>query len=145
MLSRPAGADTVAANRVGREQMSENPVRNNISALSGALGAEIHGVDLSSLDDAQKSAIRDAFHDHLVLVFRDQDLSVEQHIAFGRRFGELHIHPASADYQNSGNLPPEILLIHADENTYRVAGDKWHTDVSCDPEPPRNPEWSPCR
>lgn len=108
----------------------------NIQPLTPMIGAQISGVDIGNLTDTQFQQIRKAFLDHLVLFFHDQDISVQQHIAFGKRFGSLHIHPANNDYSESNNLPDEILPIHADENTHRVAGDKWHSDVSCDAEPP---------
>ncbi len=101
--------------------------------LGPVVGAEITGVDLSrSLSEAQVSAIRDAWLEHQVIFFRDQNLTIEQHIAFGRRFGELHIHPNVPSHPEH----PEVLVIHADENSKRVAGHGWHTDVSCDLEPP---------
>jgi taurine dioxygenase len=60
-------------------------------------------------------------------------MSIEQHKEFGRRFGPLHTHPnapiAFPDH-------PEILVIKADEKSRHVAGEEWHTDVSCDLEPP---------
>ncbi|MGO9604337.1 MAG: TauD/TfdA dioxygenase family protein [Candidatus Binataceae bacterium] len=65
--------------------------------------------------------------------FRDQRLTPEQHKALGRRFGQLHIHPAPL-----GTLEghPEIVLIKSDKDSKRIAGDSWHSDVSCDAEPP---------
>ena len=55
--------------------MSETLTDLDIRPLSDALGAEIHGVDLSQpLDDATVAAIKDAWHEHIVLLFRDQDL-----------------------------------------------------------------------
>src|SRR5260370_21161697 len=69
---------------------------------------------------------------NLVIFSRDQEPSHEQHKAFGRRFGELHLHPTST--RNGDH--PEILVIKADENSKHVAGEEWHSDVSCDPEPP---------
>jgi taurine dioxygenase len=104
-----------------------------VRKLSPVIGAEIHGVDLSQpLSNRQAEEIHDAWMDNLVIFFRDQTLTVEQHLDFGRRFGELHIHPAA-------HLPdqhPEILVIKADEKSKHVAGEEWHTDVSCDAEPP---------
>jgi taurine dioxygenase len=97
-------------------------------------GAEIHGVDLARpLDDATFAEIEKALVEHTVIFFRDQTLTPEQHKALGRRFGELHIHPAYPDL-----LPghPEIMIIRADETSKRIAGEAWHSDVSCDPEPP---------
>jgi alpha-ketoglutarate-dependent taurine dioxygenase len=105
-----------------------------IRKLTPHIGAEIHGIDLSRpLDDAGFAAVHGALMDHSVIFFRDQDITVDQQKEFGRRFGELHIHPA-APGALAGH--PEILVIHADEKSKRVAGEEWHSDVSCDPEPP---------
>ena len=105
-----------------------------ITKLSPSIGAIVDGVDLSvPLDDDTFAAVGDALTDNLVIFFRDQHLTVDQHKAFGRRFGELHVHPNARK-----EVPdhPEILVIQADENSKHVAGEDWHSDVSCDPEPP---------
>ena len=61
-----------------------------ITPVSGALGAEISGVNLSeNLSDETIQEIRQALLDYLVIFFRDQELTAEQHLAFARRFGEL--------------------------------------------------------
>jgi taurine dioxygenase len=97
-------------------------------------GAEILGVDLSRpLDDARIDALRSALAEHCVLFFRDQKMTPEQQKAFGRRFGELHLHPA---WPRLLEGHPEIMEIYADADSKRVAGEDWHSDVSCDPEPP---------
>lgn len=105
-----------------------------VRTLTPTIGAEIFGVDLGGgISNLQFQEIHDALLKHLVIFFRDQTLTPEQHKDFGRRFGKLHIHPAS------NNVPPdhpEILIIKADEKSKRVAGEVWHSDVSCDPEPP---------
>ena len=63
-----------------------------------SIGAEIFGVDLSKpLGNQQFQEVHDALMDRLVIFFRNQKLSVEQHMDFGRRFGKLHRHPASPD------------------------------------------------
>jgi taurine dioxygenase len=98
------------------------------------LGAEIHGVDLSQpLGNQQFQEIHDALMDNLIVFFRDQHISVDQHIAFGRRFGEPIVHPAAsstiADH-------PEIRVVKSDENTVVATGEVWHSDLSCQPEPP---------
>ena len=101
--------------------------------LTPHLGAEISGVDLSpDLSDEEIADIRRALLDHQVIFFRDQELDFETHKAFGRRFGELHVHPAAP----APDGHPELLVIHADESSKRAAGQGWHTDVSCDAEPP---------
>ena len=105
-----------------------------IRKLTPTIGAEILGVDLSApLSNSEFDAVHQALLDNLVVFFRDQTLTVEQHKAFGRRFGELHIHP-NAPKPIEGH--PEILVVKGDENSKRVAGEVWHSDVSCDPEPP---------
>jgi taurine dioxygenase len=117
--------------------------RVKIEPLSPNIGAEIHGVDLARLDDVTFDRIHDAFLRHQVLFFRDQELTREQHLAFGRRFGELHIHPAAP----SPDGYPAIMRVHADAASTAdldqltagkraVAGNFWHSDVSCDFEPP---------
>lgn len=97
------------------------------------VGAEIRGVDLrEELDESTITAVRQALLDHHVIFFRNQDIDHDQHIRFGRYFGDLHIHPAA----EKPDKYPELLRIHADENSRGVAGQGWHSDVSCDPEPP---------
>jgi taurine dioxygenase len=105
-----------------------------VAPLTPNIGAEIHGVDLAQpLDERTFKEIHDALIEHQVIFFRDQVLTPEQHKAFGRRFGELHVHPAAPGLVEGH---PEILVIKADEKSKRVAGEEWHSDVSCDPEPP---------
>jgi taurine dioxygenase len=76
--------------------------------------------------------IHDALMAHQVLFFRDQEMTLEEHMAFGRLFGELHIHPTGGKTEGHA----EVLTIHADAKSKVVAGMKWHTDVSCDRDPP---------
>lgn len=103
--------------------------------ISGSLGAEIHGVDLAGeLDDKTVAEIKQALLDNLVIFFRDQDITPDQQIAFGRRFGELHIHPFIP------SLPghPEIIRLWAesgDEDNLRLAN-AWHPDLSYTNDPP---------
>lgn len=107
-----------------------------IEAITPSVGAEIRGIDLrTQLCDADVvSAIKQAFLDHHVLVFRDQDLTRDQHKDFGRLFGPLHIHPTQRgdDYQGDR----EVFPIEADETTVLNNGGLWHSDVSCDEMPP---------
>jgi taurine dioxygenase len=104
-----------------------------VHPVSPRIGAEISGVDLTQpLGEDVFSEIHDAFLEHQVIFFRDQEITLEQHKAFGRMFGELHIHPAAPSPQGH----PEILVIHADETSRFVAGNGWHSDVSCEEEPP---------
>jgi taurine dioxygenase len=105
-----------------------------VRKVTPSIGAEIYGIDLSKpLDDRQVDEVHDALHNHLVIFFRDQTPSVEQHKEFGLRFGRLHKHP-SAPALIAGH--PEVYVIKADETSTWVAGEDWHSDVSCDAEPP---------
>lgn len=105
-----------------------------VSPVSPALGAEVHGIDLSEpLSDDAVDDIRAAFLEYLVLFFRDQNLTREQHVAFGRRFGQLIRHPyveaVAPEY-------PEIIpVIKAAEDAGANFGGEWHTDVSFLEEP----------
>jgi taurine dioxygenase len=105
----------------------------DVMPLTPTLGAEIGGVDLSQpLGNHQFKEVHDALMQHQVIFFRDQEMTLEQHKAFGRLFGQLHVHPSAPSPEGH----PEILRIHADETSKQVAGHRWHSDVSCDPEPP---------
>jgi taurine dioxygenase len=105
-----------------------------VDKLTPLVGAEIRGVDLSRpLDERTFKEIHAALVDNGVIFFRDQHLTPDQQKGFGRLFGELHVHPAAPSLL-AGH--PEILVIHADESSKHVAGENWHSDVSCDPEPP---------
>lgn len=104
-----------------------------VRKLTPIIGAEIQGVDLARpLSIETQGEIERALAENLVIFFRDQEMTPREHIAFGRRFGELHLHPAAP--HEPGH--PELMIIAADENSSRANGEAWHTDVSCDPEPP---------
>ena len=104
-----------------------------VDKLTPIIGAEIDGVDLSQpLGNRQLDELHRALAENLVIFFRDQHLSEDQHLAFGRLFGDLHIHPAAP----SAPGKPELMIIHADKDSPRANGEGWHSDVSCDVEPP---------
>jgi len=103
-----------------------------IIPLTARIGAEIHGVDLSRPSAGQLTAIADALAAHQVVFFRDQHLDHDAHKAFGRAFGELAIHPGVAGLADH----PEIVAIHADADSKFVAGEDWHSDLTCNAAPP---------
>src|ERR1051325_6506076 len=102
-----------------------------IAKLTPAIGAEISGVDLGHLSNAEASALHDALMAHQVIFFRDQRMSIEQHKALGRLFGELLVHPA-ARAEVEGH--PEIRVVHADETTKIATGEVGPSDRSCKPQ-----------
>jgi len=104
-----------------------------VDRLTPVIGAEISGVDLvGPLPEETMEEIRRALAENLVVFFRDQRMSPAQHLAFGRCFGELHVHPAAPHVAGM----PELMVIRADASSTRANGEGWHTDVSCDEEPP---------
>lgn len=103
-----------------------------VKPISGALGAEIEGVDLSKdLSNETFDDIHQAFLDHIVIFFRDQNLTHEQHKAFGRRFGTLNIHP----YVKGMDGHPEIMQIIKEPEDRINFGGGWHSDMSFLEEP----------
>jgi taurine dioxygenase len=106
-----------------------------IIPITPLIGAEIKNIDLKdNLTEVSVKKLRSAFLEHSVLFFRDQNLSIDEQKIFGKYFGDLHIHPARDRNGIEGH--PEILYINAGPDTSRVNGDDWHSDVSCDQEPP---------
>ena len=98
-----------------------------IRRTSGALGAEISGVDLSgSLADDTVAAIRQALVEHQVIFFRDQELTPAQQAAFGARFGPLNIHPYVAGMAGQ----PEVMEIIKEPSDKINFGGGWHSDMS---------------
>ena len=104
-----------------------------IYPVTPVIGAEILGIDLDKpLDEDTFQIIHEALITYQVIFFRDQDISVEAHKKFGSLFGELDIHPNDPGLEGH----PEVMIIHADENSKRIAGETWHSDVSCSKTPP---------
>ncbi len=101
----------------------------DVRPVSGSCGAEVHGVDLATLDDAGWDAMYAAWLDHLVLFFPDQSLDADTHVAFGRRFGTPEIHPYIPKRDDDH---PEIVVIDTDSGGVEF----WHTDVTFSPTPP---------
>jgi taurine dioxygenase len=99
--------------------------------IAGSLGAEIHGLDLGNLDDAGYEQLRAALREHMVVFLPDQHLTPEQHIALGRRFGEIEIHPFIEKYDTEH---PEIVLLRSERG---MIADVWHTDVTFSATPPQ--------
>lgn len=104
-----------------------------VTPLSGALGAQIDGIDLARpLSQATLARIKQAFLDYCVLVFPGQGhLTPDQHIAFARHWGELHVTPSPKDGLDGY---PEVLVL--DFEGRPPPTDKWHSDVSMDECPP---------
>jgi len=102
--------------------------------LSYALGAEVTRIDLTDdLDDSVIEAIKDAWNEHHILLFRGQRLTPATHIAFSRRFGDLDRHDSTPHYRMKEY--PELLqitnkLIDGKPSETRNTGRNWHSDYS---------------
>ncbi len=104
-----------------------------VSPISGALGAEVQGVDISQdLPDSVIAEIRQALLDHGVIFFRDQQLEVDRHKAFVRRFGEIFVHPNFRGTQTD----PEVVNVVRNPGDARIVGEQWHHDTTMVAEPP---------
>ena len=80
--------------------------------LSGALGAEIKGIDLTDVSDENFNKINSLLLEHKVIFFRDQPLTAEQHIALAEKFGPLETH---AYVKGLENYPEIVRIIKAED------------------------------
>ena len=106
-----------------------------VQPVAGSLGAEVSGVDLAApLSNTAAAEIRRAFTENLVLFFRDQRLTPEQHLAFSGLFGRLCRMP----YIKHMDDYPDIIAVlkEADERKISTFGNAWHSDFSFLEEPP---------
>ena len=114
-------------------QTQQRPAYRTIGVepITPSIGAEISGFKMSGdLPEEQISEIRAALLQWKVIFFRDQDVEVAEHVAFGRRFGELEIHPFTPNREDF----PEVIVIHHDEKS-KIGENQWHSDVTWRQEP----------
>ena len=83
-----------------------------IIPINGFIGAEIRGVHFGRLDDAAFKVVHDALVKYEVIVLRNQDIALEDQMAFGARFGELSIHPFSPNLAEK----PEVIVLDYSED-----------------------------
>ena len=102
-----------------------------IKRLSPSIGAELLDLDLkNSLSEDLKDEIYQALLVYKVIFFRDQDLSIEEHLEFANNFGELEIHPFAS---NDKQYPEVLKITHNEKNKGRE--NLWHSDVTWRLEP----------
>jgi taurine dioxygenase len=122
------------ARRSADETRGEAMSRANIEVrpVTPLIGAEVSGADLGRLDDATFADIHDALMRHLVLFFRDQDITPRQQLAFAERFGEVEPpHPIFAHVAEV----PQVTVIEQ-MGVQGIYNDEWHTDVTFRERPP---------
>ena len=103
-----------------------------IRRIAGALGAELIGVDLRKLTDALVADIRKAFLEHLVIFFRDQDLTPAQYMAFARHMGK----PVEYPFVKGIDGFAEIIEVKKLEHEKHNFGGIWHSDTAYLETPP---------
>jgi len=109
--------------------------RISVTPLTAALGAEVSGVDLGKpLDAETRDEIHAAWLSHLVLFFRDQKLSLQEHKNFALAFGELFTHPVYQPLKDQGH--PEVFVLSSGGEEPGAVASTWHSDVTFEPEPP---------
>jgi taurine dioxygenase len=129
-------ADTTSVRRAAGDALDVIPT-------GAALGAQVRGVDLRNLDAAAFAHLMQAWHDHSVVLVRDQQLSDDDLIAFSRRLGELDWAPIQENGRRFVEGYPEIYIV----SNVKVNGEPigslgdgeavWHTDMSYLDVPPK--------
>jgi taurine dioxygenase len=109
--------------------MHDVPRGWQVTRVAGALGAEVRGMTLAQATDTDIAAIEWLLVEHLVLFFPDQPLSIDEHVALGRRFGPLEGHP---NLKNPYTQHPELFELAA---SHGGVADEWHTDLTFRDQP----------
>ncbi len=104
-----------------------------VEPIGPTIGAEIHGIDLSRpLDAATAERLEQALITHKVIYARNQSMTTAQHVAVGRLFGELEVHP----FRPEGEFP-EILVLDNHKDNPVLSTDVWHSDTTFRERPTR--------
>lgn len=106
-----------------------------VEKLNPTIGAYVSGVDLTQpYGEDVAEELRRALAENMAIFLRDQPVDFAGHRRLAAVFGEAHVAPSTKPWRVPGF--DEITKMHADENSTYVAGEDWHSDMSCDPEPP---------
>ena len=103
----------------------------NVKLLSGALGAEISGINLKDSSKENYEKINELLLEHKVIFFRNQDITQEEHISLAQNWGPLENHA----YVKGLDKHPEIVRIIKTKDEKNQWGENWHTDVSYNNKP----------
>lgn len=98
----------------------------DIEPIGPTIGAEIHGLDLTrQIDRATADELEEALVAHKVVYARDQHITTAQHVALGRMFGDLEVHP----FRPEGEFP-EIMVLDNHKDNPVLSTDVWHSDTT---------------
>ena len=103
----------------------------DVNLLSGALGAEVNGIDLKNTSEKNFKVINNLLLEHKVIFFRNQDVSPEEQLALASHFGPIERHA----YVKGLDQYPEIVRIIKKANEKNQWGENWHSDVSYNVKP----------
>ena len=103
-----------------------------VKPISGALGAEVHGVDLARLDEEIFAEIHHAFMENLVIFFRDQTITPDQQVAFSARFAPIGYYPFLKGLPDH----PAVIEVRKEPEDELNFGGVWHTDTAYLAKPP---------
>ncbi len=113
------------------EPASRDESSFRLSHLTPSIGTEVSGIDMSGdLDQSVIDELHNLLIERKVLFFRDQAISMESHIAFAARFGDLEVHP----FTSNDNEHPEVIHLINDRD-HPPAINVWHSDVTWRIEP----------
>ena len=102
-----------------------------VNPVNGGCGAEVRGVDLNALSDAEVSAVAEAHAAYGVVFFRDQRLTPDGQLAAARRFGAVNVNRFFAPVPEQ----PQVATVLKEPQHARNVGGGWHTDHSYDQAP----------
>ena len=102
-----------------------------VKLCSGALGAEIEGIDLRTINSNNFKLINDLLLEHKVIFFREQNMSPEEQIKLAKLFGPVEEHA----YVKGLEGYPEITRLIKDAEEKNQWGEGWHSDVSYNETP----------
>ncbi|MAH85348.1 MAG: hypothetical protein CBB68_14065 [Rhodospirillaceae bacterium TMED8] len=105
-----------------------------IKAINGALGIEVCNLDLNNITSLAKSDLLDLYNEHIVLVFRDQNLTPDNHRIFSEIFGPVYAHPLKT--RASVQDVPEVLILENKPGRPGAPNNYWHSDISHADQPP---------
>ena len=103
----------------------------HVELISGALGAEISGIDLKDTSSDNIQVIKNLLFEHKVIFFRNQNITHQEQVNLSRCFGPLETHAYVKGLEDF----PEIVRIIKEPNEKNNWGEGWHSDVSYNPEP----------
>ncbi|KAJ3032059.1 hypothetical protein HDV00_008011 [Rhizophlyctis rosea] len=99
--------------------------------LTGAIGTELHGIQLSQLSAQQKEDLALLVAERGVVFFRDQDITLDQQAELGKSWGPLHVHPIGRKDESR----PDAQFFRTTADAKGHAGENWHSDISFEEEP----------